>query len=296
MESAETGRTKAIFIGISYTQIPSSQLGWVPYWYVKDMAKELIKKDVFEAKECLIFADFKPNDIGEIKVKPPTKTEIIVAFQDMIGKAVEGDICLFYYCGHGIAFSDPETYKFVEREGNRGSLNTLKQGRLDMLDPFHDTEFKEIISHVKPGVHLTMLIHCCHSGVMFVTPEEDPSSYAGPGIALTSVDATIPTKFEPSDPRFMGDLFSRGKDFTKIILQVIIQEAREVWPTYKQLFDILTDGCLENPASDEILKKLPDFYQQRLKGKDLSVLNKPMIYYNPGNNPEITKFLNQSQE
>ena len=289
----KTIKTKAIFVGVSYTKISSSSLGWAPYWYAKDMAIELIKKGVFEAKECLIFADYERNDIGEIKVELPTKTEIIVAFRDMITNAVKGDICLFYYCGHGIAFSEPGTYKFVERNGNRGSLNTLKQGSLDMLDPFHDTEFKEIISHVRQGVHLTMLIHCCHSGVMFVTPEEDPSSYTGQGIALTSVDATIPTEFEPSS-KFVGDMFSRKMDFTKIILQVIKEKAREKWPTYKQLFDRLTEVCSKKPASDEIFKKFPDIYQKRLKGKDS--LNKPMLYHNPDTctciNPGTTQFLN----
>ena len=121
----------------------------------------------------MIFADFKTNDIGEIKVQQPTKQKVIAALRYMIKNAVEGDICLFYYCGHGNGFIEHDY------NGHRGALFTFnqasvnKQGKVEM-DVLFDTEFKEIIFRVDPKVHLTMLIHCCFSGVMFVTPEEDP--------------------------------------------------------------------------------------------------------------------------
>ena len=287
----QTIKTKAIFVGISYKLIPLKQVGWAPFCYAKNMAKGLAAGDVFKEQECVIFGDFKKDNVGNIQVKPPSKKEIIDALLDMITNAKAGDICLFYYCGHGVAFVDPSTDQFIERGGNWGSLSTLKEAALDMIDPLYDTEFKGIISKVAQGVHLTMLIHCCHSGVMFVHPNDSPSSYIGPGIALTSVDATIPTSFEPSDQTFMGDMFSRENDFTKFIIQVIEAESCKKWPKYKDVFANLTKVCLGKTASSTLIAKLPSYCKQRVTANP-SLLQEPKMYFNLKDKLDEAQFLN----
>ena len=291
MYSAETVRPKAIFVGISYANTEKVILGAIPYWYAKCMAQGLcITKDVFKAKECLIFADFKTNDIGEIKVKPPTKQKVIAALRYMITNAVEGDICLFYYCGHGNGFVD------YDYNGHRGALFTFNQDSLNKkkktvaMDVLYDTEFKEIISRVHPGVHLTMLIHCCFGGVMFVTPDEDPSSYTGPGIALTAVDASIPSSLtEPHDN--ILNMAARN-DLTANIVKVIKDQEKTEWPHYQKLFTDLT-AAFKGIKPDVDYDKLPSHCKQRLID-DPSLMVKPMMYFNRIN-PEVTRFLNGGQ-
>ena len=289
----ETIKTKAIFVGISYKLIPLKQLGWAPFWYAKDMAKSLAG-NVFKEKECIIFGDFKKSIVGDIQLKPPSKKEIMDALLDMITNAKAGDICLFYYCGHGVAFVDPSTDQFIDRGGNWGSLSTLKEAALNMIDPLYDTEFQDIISKVAQGVHLTMLIHCCHSGVMFVHPNDSPSSYTGPGIALTSVDATIPTGFEPSDLMFMGDMFSRESDFTKFIIKVIVAEPCQKWPKYKDVFANLTQVCLSKTSSATLIAKLPPYCKQRVTANP-SLLYQPQMYFKVTDKLDDAQFLNGGQ-
>ncbi len=238
-----SSKVKAVFIGITYenmkTALPTP-LGVIPFIYAKKFKQNLVLKGVFSEDQCVILTDWKTD------FKMASKQNVIQALTDLITNADKsGDSLLFYFCGHGIAYQDPETKKFIQRNGHWGSLKTLNSDG-NLVDEFFDTEFRAIVSTVAPKVNLSMFIHACHGGVMFVAPGEKPATYKGKGIALSAVDPTIPTAIEnPSNTDF-----STRRDFSVFLVEDVVKklpEDKAKWPTYTEVYTVLIDRSKENP-------------------------------------------------
>ena len=91
-----------------------------------------------------------------------------------------------------------------------------------------------------------MVFHACHSGSMFTNPGPGPHPYNGVGIALTSVDPNIPAIIEVAGSR--QDLTVWLQD--NIIKRYLQKEDPSEWPTYQEMFDIITQNSKDNPDKE----------------------------------------------
>ncbi len=134
----ELSKIKALFVGVTYRAMQIrgvASLGDIPYLYAKNFRDILVRKDCFIQKQCELITDSNRD------FKAPTKQNVTKALTGMITNAKEGDSLLFYFCGRGVAYQDPDTKKFIQRDGHWGSLKTLKQaGRNYLAEEFFDTE------------------------------------------------------------------------------------------------------------------------------------------------------------
>ena len=241
MESNKSqSKVKAVFVGITYTKTTSglvTLLGTFPYRYAKSLMENLILKGAFMVEQCLFLTDkdwdgaVNISNVGKVVVKMPSKENVTGALIDIIDNANKaGDSLLFFYSGHGAAYND--SGEFYQHSGHWGLLKTLDEDGKNVV-PLFDTEFRDIIGALPPKVNLTMLVQACHGGVMFVTPTQPPSKYKGKGIALTSVDPTIPASIE--GPAMTSD----RRDFATFLNDIILQfpkGEKSKWPTYSEIF------------------------------------------------------------
>ena len=233
---------KAVFVGVTYEHMSKKtsvqELSQIPWYYAKTLKNSLVLKDAFKAEECLLISDW--NDT----FRQPTKANVIESLKEIIGNAdPSGDSILLFFCGHGIAYQDPSTKKFIQRDGHWGSLKTLKPDTDEpstyLVDEFFDTEFQAIVNTVPAKVNLTIIIHACHAGVMFVRPNAPSSDYEGKGIGLCAVDPTIPSAIEnPSNTDF-----SSRHDFTIFLVESVVKALKgDDWPpTYKRALEIIRE-------------------------------------------------------
>ncbi len=258
----ESSQVKAIFVGVTYEHMVTggvTPLDRIPYIYAKKFMENLVFKGAFTPEQCELLTDW------DKKFKAPSKQNVTKALTGMIMNAKEGDSLLFYFCGHGVAYQDPDTKAFIQRDGHWGSLKTLKEADKSkyLVDEFFDTEFQGIIDGLAPNVKLSMFIHACHGGVMFVAPGQEPSAYNGKGTALSAVDPTIPVAIEnPSNTDF-----STRRDFTVFLIENVMKKYKGEWPPrYTEVQDILVE------CADSAKKQ------------------RPVLYHGPGINPSELRF------
>ena len=254
-------RVKALFVGISYNNCTyAASLDSYPRVYAKKLMNNIlgVKQTGLTKEKCLFLTDYTissvPSDLG-VQYGLPFKQNVIAALKAMIENAKEGDLLLFYYCGHGGAWWDNNNKVYYQREvsGNKswGFLKTLKEdgGRNEYLDAFYDFELHSIINQLQlpfEKVNLTMVFHACHSGSMFTNPGPVPRPYKGVGIALTSVDPNIYAIIEVAGSR--QDLTVWLQD--NIIKPYLQKEDPSEWPSYQETFDIITQNSKDNPDKE----------------------------------------------
>ena len=267
-------KVKAVFVGITYTKTTSAyvaELGKFPYSYAKNLMENLILKEAFTVEECLFLTDWdwdgtvNISGVGKVVVKMPSKEIVIGALVDIIGNANKaGDSLLFFYSGHGAAYND--SGKFYQHSGHWGLLKTLDEDGKNVV-PLFGTEFRDIIDALPPKVNLTMLVQACHGGVMFVPPTSPSSEYKGKGIALTSVDPTIPTSIE-------GPAITSGRrdfaTFLNDIMKELPKGEKSKWPTYSEIF-----------------AKLYERAEAAAKFEEKEFKLKPQLYFGEPLNPSL---------
>lgn len=268
-------KVKAVFVGITYEHMKTGTvqpLDRIPYIYAKKFMENLIFKGAFTKEQCVLLTDWNES------FGLPTKDVVKQAIKNIIANADKsGDSILFYYCGHGAAYQDPDTKKFIQRDGHWGFLKTLKLSddpKVYLVDEFFDTEFREIINEglaAAPKVNLSIFIHACHGGVMFVSPYQKPDEYVGKGIALSAVNPTIPSAIKnPSN-----NDFSSRRDFTVFLVEDVVKKLsgeRGQWPTYKEVLAVLVERSAANPAHN-------------------GVVLEPVLYHDPSIDPAKLRFL-----
>lgn len=97
----------------------------------------------------------------------PTRNELIEGLEHLrITEMAAGDICVFYYSGHGSQEPAPEEFRHLKSDGMNETLvcmDSREPGGRDLVD-------KELawllwrISAEKPNVHFLVVMDCCHSG------------------------------------------------------------------------------------------------------------------------------------
>jgi len=139
---------RALLIGINKYLIPGADLrGCVND--VRDLTAVLTE-----------FAGFKKSDITTLVDAAATKKAIMTGIKALITASKKGDLALLHYSGHGSNVPDDAEC----RDETDGRDEILCPTDLNWDDPLRDDWLRKVFDKVKPGVQLTVIMDCCHSG------------------------------------------------------------------------------------------------------------------------------------
>jgi hypothetical protein len=149
---------RALLIGINKYRMPGADLrGCVND--VNNLQKTLTQYYGFARKDITVLTDFEA-----------TKKAMQAAIQKLFARAKKGDVLLLHYSGHGSNVPDNDGDEADKRE------EILCPTDLDWKDPFRDDWLRKTFDKLKPGVALTVIMDCCHSGTntRAVLPPDEP--------------------------------------------------------------------------------------------------------------------------
>ncbi len=101
-----------------------------------------------------------------LKDKQATREKLIQNFRKHLSaKAQSGDMVLFYFSGHGSYWESSPVFRHLDSTGNDETLvcyDSRIPGKYDLADK----ELAVLLSEVKEGIDVVVLIDSCHSGQM----------------------------------------------------------------------------------------------------------------------------------
>jgi hypothetical protein len=137
---------RALLIGINRYQIPGADLrGCVND--VENMAAAL--EDLY---------GFRTSDIETIADFDATKKAMQAGIRGLVKAGRKGDVLFLHYSGHGSNVPDDDGDEADHRD------EILCPTDLDWKDPFRDDWLRRTFDTLRPGVSLTVVMDCCHSG------------------------------------------------------------------------------------------------------------------------------------
>ena len=137
---------KALLIGINRYQIPGADLrGCVND--VKNMASAL-------EEVC----GYRAADIETLTDLDATKKAMQAGIKKLVKDTRKGDVLLLHYSGHGSNVPDDDGDEADHRD------EILCPTDLDWKDPLRDDWLRKTFDTLRPGVSLTVVMDCCHSG------------------------------------------------------------------------------------------------------------------------------------
>ena len=137
---------RAVLIGINRYGIPGADLrGCVND--VKNMQGILTT-----------YYGFKADDIAVLTDLAATKNAMQAAILDLVSQGQAEDVLLLHYSGHGSNVPDDNG----DEAENRDEI--LCPTDLDWKDPLSDDWLRTTFDNLRPGVSLTVIMDCCHSG------------------------------------------------------------------------------------------------------------------------------------
>jgi pimeloyl-ACP methyl ester carboxylesterase len=93
-----------------------------------------------------------------------TRENVIRQFRSHLGKARDGDVALFQYCGHGARWASAREFREFYPDGKDEGLVCIDSRRPGGFD-LADKELAVLISEVaRNNPHLAVVLDCCHSG------------------------------------------------------------------------------------------------------------------------------------
>lgn len=137
---------RALLIGINRYRIPGADLrGCVND--VKNLQAVLTTMYGFAKADIVTLLDYDA-----------TKKNMQAAIKALIASGKKGDTLLLHYSGHGANVPDANGDEADKRD------EILCPTDLDWKSPLTDDWLRATIDKVKPGVNLTIVMDCCHSG------------------------------------------------------------------------------------------------------------------------------------
>jgi metacaspase-1 len=137
---------KALLIGVNRYQIPGADLrGCVND--VKNMEAALVE-----------LCAFRPADVETLTDLDATKKAMQAGIKTLVKDGRKGDVLLLHYSGHGSNVPDDNGDEADHRD------EILCPTDLDWKDPFRDDWLRKAFDALRPGVSLTVVMDCCHSG------------------------------------------------------------------------------------------------------------------------------------
>ncbi len=137
---------RALLVGVNRYRMPGADLrGCV--------------NDVVNVKNTLtnVFG-FPSGDINVLTDFDATKKAMQAGIKELVKSGRKGDVLVFHYSGHGSNLPDDNG----DEADNRDEI--LCPSDLDWQDPLRDDWLRETFDTLKPGVNLTVIMDCCHSG------------------------------------------------------------------------------------------------------------------------------------
>jgi metacaspase-1 len=139
--------TRALLVGLNHYPDPANELrGCIND--VRQTSKMLQQEYGFDATRGIrLLTDARA-----------TTGAIVKELRWLLDGSAAGDVLVFHYSGHGAQVRD--------REGDEsdGLDEIICPYDLDWDSPFTDDDLYEIVKDVTPGVNLTVILDCCHSG------------------------------------------------------------------------------------------------------------------------------------
>jgi hypothetical protein len=137
---------KALLVGINRYRIPGADLrGCVND--VKNMQSVLTKYYGFARSDITILTDHRA-----------TKKAMQSSIHKLVAGARKGDVLVLHYSSHGSNVPDDNGDEADHRD------EILCPTDLDWNDPLRDDWLRREFDALKPGVSLTVIMDCCHSG------------------------------------------------------------------------------------------------------------------------------------
>src|SRR4051812_47392441 len=137
---------RALLIGINKYQIDGADLrGCVND--VQDLSAALV--------ECY---GFKKSDITVLTDGAATKKAMQSGIKALLRDSKKGDVAVVHYSGHGSNVPDDNG------DESDGRDEILCPTDLNWDDPLRDDWLRTTFDSLKPGVNLTVIMDCCHSG------------------------------------------------------------------------------------------------------------------------------------
>ena len=151
-----SGRTRSLFVGINYPGTSAELKGCVND--VTVILKLLEDRMQFDVRDRRIYVDERgyPGKTGE-----PTKQNILDGLRWLVEGANPGDALFFHYSGHGTKVADRDG---DDDDGYDEALVPGDYSRAGMI--LDDDIYKIVLRDLKPGVRLTAITDCCHSGTI----------------------------------------------------------------------------------------------------------------------------------
>ncbi len=149
-----------------------------------------------------------PMNIVSLLNEQATRSNVIDSFRSHLGKAQPGDVGFFFYAGHGSEQTATAEELALEPDG-KDQTQVLFDSRLPGGQDLIDKELSRLISEITArGVHMTVMLDCCHSGSatrdLEMTPRQAPAREA-PAAASRLLREPQPSASQPSAP-VQGDI------------------------------------------------------------------------------------------
>jgi pimeloyl-ACP methyl ester carboxylesterase len=114
----------------------------------------------------LLLDRFDKSDLAieVLKDSDATRENVIERFRSHLGRAKDGDVALFHYCGHGARwYAAPEFQEFYTNGLDEGlvCVDSRLQGGFDLADK----ELAALLAELsRNDPHIAVVLDCCHSG------------------------------------------------------------------------------------------------------------------------------------
>ncbi|GKY92137.1 hypothetical protein MPSEU_000185100 [Mayamaea pseudoterrestris] len=171
------GRRRAVLIGINYTGQQGQLSGC--HHDAMNIKKYLIDVQKFNESEMLILMD-------DGKHHSPTKRNIEDAFRRITEYSQAGDVVFVHYSGHGGRVRD---YSGDEEDGYDETLIPVDFKTAGQI--IDDDILKMLVKPMRAGVHVTVLMDCCHSGTVLDLPyrfsADDSQMHVDQGFKMQSL-------------------------------------------------------------------------------------------------------------
>jgi len=159
MKNDTSGGTRyAVLIGINYTSHKQGQLSGC-HNDVGNIKKYIMDVGKIKARNITTLMDDDGISI------PPTKRNIMKAFDELTRKCQPGDCAFVHYSGHG---SRQKDHTGQEESGYNSTLVPIDFNEAGQI--VDDELYEHLVLKMPRGSTLTCLMDCCHSGTVLDLP------------------------------------------------------------------------------------------------------------------------------
>lgn len=143
-------KQKALLIGINEYPDPSNRLSGCV-------------NDVYRMSEVLQEIGIQPQNIKVVLDDRASRKNIIKMMDWLLGDAIDGDNCFFFYSGHGAQIPSVD---MEEESDHLDECLVCHDFDWTREHAYTDKEFVDAYSQLSFGVNFTVMLDCCHSGGM----------------------------------------------------------------------------------------------------------------------------------